>query len=249
MKNYIVFLGGIFLAFHTFAQDPTIQCATELKADSRVQILADKLVFDETKWQSLEVLANKSKPTPKEKIALSVFAAESERCLDLGADWRLKTYPAAINTLINNFRVESVTALSDLYGGNISYGDLARFRVKKMNELKNSMEAVNRDVQAQKEIADKQREEALVKWAEKRNQDFQANRQAELQQEQARQQQEQARQQQEQARKQALVTQALENLKIQQDNFKPYYLPVQPIQRQQTTNCTRYGNTVNCTSY
>lgn len=244
MKNYIVLLGGIFLAFHTLAQDPTIQCATELKADSRVQILADKLVFDETKWQSLEVLANKSKPTAKEKIALSVFAAESERCLELGADWRLKTYPAAINTLINNFRVESVTALSDLYGGNISYGDLARFRVKKMNELKNSMEAVNRDIQAQKEIADKQREEALVKWAEKRNQDFQANRQAELQQEQARQQQQQ---QQELARRQAITAQIQQNIKAQQEANDAFLQKIQ-TPRPQTTNCTRYGNSVSCTS-
>lgn len=256
MKKHIIFYSGIFVACYSFAQDPTALCATELKADARVQILADKLVFDETKWQSLEVLANKTKPTAKEKVALSIFAAESERCLDLGAEWRLKTYPAAINTLINTFRVEAVTALSDLYAGGITYGDLARFRVKKANELKISMGAVYRDVQAQKELADKQRDEALAK---QRETDRQADMQREAitqQQQFARQQQEQARQQQEQARRQALVTQMQQNFKAQQDGSDAFFRQLQQAQvplttmqqttNQQTTNCTKYGNSMRC---
>ena len=205
MKKCIIFCIGILGACYSLAQDPTVLCATELKADARVQILADKLVFDATKWQALEVLANKSKPTANEKVALSVFAAESERCLELGADWRLKTYPAAINTLLSNFRVESVTALSDLYGGNISYGEFARFRVKKMNELKNSIDTVNRELQVQEEIIKKQREDALIKWADKKNSEFQANRATEQRQALAMQELEKAKQEQEEARNQALI--------------------------------------------
>lgn len=246
MKKYIIFCIGILGACYSLAQDPTVLCATELKADARVQILADKLVFDETKWQALEVLANKSKPTAKEKIALSVFAAESERCLELGADWRLKTYPAAINTLLSNFRVESVTALSDLYGDNISYGEFARFRVKKMNELKNSIDTVNRELQVQEEIIKKQREDALIKWAEKKNSEFQANRATEQRQALAMQEQEKARQVQEEARNQALVKQSIDNLKLQLNTPNPYYKPLPTIQRPQTTNCIRYGNQVDC---
>jgi hypothetical protein len=246
MKKCIILCIGILGACYSLAQDPTVLCATELKADARVQILADKLVFDETKWQSLEVLSNKSKPTAKEKIALSVFAAESERCLELGADWRLKTYPAAINTLLSNFRVESVTALSDLYGDNTSYGEFARFRVKKMNELKNSIDAVNRELQVQEEILKKQREDALIKWTEKKNSEFQANRAIEQRQALAMQELEKSKQEQEEARNQALIKQSIDNLKSQLNTPNPYYKPLPTIQRPQTTNCIRYGNQVDC---
>lgn len=228
---------ALFFCNLAFAQNPSSPCLAQLKEDPKVQVLWEKLPFDVTKGQPLEVLANNSKPTSKEKAALSFFASEGERCLDLGAEWRQQNYPPAIISLFNTYRVEMVSALADLYAGKTTYGELAKFRAKRTADLQNSVDVVVRDLEIQRAANEKQRREAAA-------QESQAQKQAQEQRDAIAQQQrfseQQAQQQQEESRRQA----ALQFLR----NQKPYQVPLYQMPIPQTTNCTAFGNQMNCTT-
>ncbi|UUZ71047.1 hypothetical protein LP415_17725 [Polaromonas sp. P1(28)-8] len=222
-------------------ENPSVECLSQLKGDAKIQILADKIPFDITKSQSLEVLANKAKPTAKEKAALSFFVTEGERCTDLGADWREKNFPAEINALLTAYRVDMVAAFADLYAGKTSYGDLAKLRAKGAAELKISVDAVVRELQAKRTAEQQNQQEAE---ARKNQADTQARERREMNEQQQRFAQQQAEQQQQEARRQA----ALQMLMNQRPS-QPYQLPMPtPIPRSQTTNCTTLGNQMNCTT-
>ena len=222
-----------------WAQNPTTECLAQLKEDAKLQILWEKLPFDVTRGQSLEVLANKTKPTMKEKAALSFFTSESERCVDLGAEWRQQNFDPAVISLFATYRVEIVSALADLYAGKTTYGDFGKFRAKQTADLKNNVDAVSRSLRTQQAANDKQRQEAVAQQNEAGRQAQEQRVAIELQQQFARQ---QAEEQQEEARRQA----SLQYLR----NQKPYQVPLyqMPIQRTQTTNCTALGNQMNCTT-
>ena len=239
MKPYAFVLTGLVWANGAAAQDPTPPCLAQLRDDSRVQSLLEKLPFDVTKGQPLEVLANKTKPTAQEKTALSYFAAEGERCLDLGDEWREKNYPAAAMALLRTYRVELLSALAELYAGNMTFGDVAKFRAKQTSDLKNSLETVVREVQAQREAAEKQRDAAA-------SQESRLNEQREAIAQQQRFAQQQAAQQQEEARRQAALQFLMNRPAYQPNQLQPYQMP--PLPRSQTTNCVVNGNQVNCNS-
>ena len=226
MKKVIVFFAA-FSAFTALAQDPSASCIKDLANDARLQILADKFVFDVSKGQPLEVLANKEIPNSQEKIALSFLATESDKCLELGADWRKVTYNANVNALVNTFRVEGAIVLSDLYAGNSTFGDVAKIRSKKAAEFKNAIEALQKEAQIQKDLEFKRTaDEAYQRRLAERL----------------------AWQQQEENRRRDAI-QALQNFKplpIVDIPFTPMPLRVSPPNRTQTTNCTTYRNSMNC---
>jgi len=132
-------------------------CLLELKGDARVQIIFEKLPFDISKGQSLAVLASKERATQPERVALSLFAAEAERCLDTGSDWRIKNYPPVVISLLSTYRVSIISAFADLYSGTITFGEMAKTRSKLTADLKNSIDEVYRNIQDQKSRSEKQR--------------------------------------------------------------------------------------------
>ncbi len=216
-----IFASGLSLTAASFAQDPTIECIAEVHADPRTQILWSKMPFDVTKGQPLEVLASKERPTPEESAALSVLATEGERCFDLGEKWRQENYPTEVNAVLTTYRVDALLALADLYGGSITYGEMARTRARLAADLKNRVDAVAAKIKAQREAEAAQRQEL----ATARNE---ADRQA----------QQQIEFQREQARRQAALQMFL----------KPNLLSMPQVPRTQNTNCTAFGNQVNCTT-
>lgn len=246
MKNNIALCLGLCLVWPAWSQspdeNPSIACISQLKDDARIQILADKIPFDITQSQPLETLANKSKPTAKEKVALSFFVAEGERCANLGAYWREKNVPPEINGLLAAYRIDAVAAIADLYAGKISYGDLAKLRAKSAAELKVRVDAVVRDLQEKRASAQlgRQEAEALRKQAE-----TQARERREMNEQQQRFAQQQAEQQQDEARRQAAMQMLMNQRPSRPYQIQPYQMP---IQRSQTTNCEVLGNQMNCTT-
>ena len=229
MKNLLAFLLSVSAGGFAWAQDPSTACLAELKADSRLSPIEGKVPFDVTKGQSLEVLANKAKPNEQEKAALSYMASEGERCLELGTEWRQKNYPSEINALMTTYRVEIVSALADLYAGNITYGELAKFRAKQAADLKNQVEVVAARVEQIRRMDARRLEEAATQQQDER-------RRAEAQ-------REAIARQDEENRRQAALQILLNRRAYQPTPLQPYQMPVP-----QTTNCSAYGNQLSCTT-
>lgn len=218
----LVLLVGSGAASRASAQDPSTACIMQMKDDPRLQMLWIKYPFDASTGQSLEVLSNPDKPTADEQAALSYVATEGERCFDLGADWRKGNYPSQVNALLATYRVDTLSAMADLYAGKVTFGEMAKTRARLLSDLLNQAQAVASKLKADREVeAHRQRD-----IAEQR-----AN--AEAQQEGA------AKQQAETARRQALL-----QILMQAQRTTQIPPPRQPI----TTNCWGLGNNINCTT-
>lgn len=229
MRKIAVATLGVFGYGLVIAQDPSTACLAELRADSRIQAIEQKVPFDVSKGQPLEVLASKAKPNNEEKAALSFLASEGERCFDLGSEWRQKNYPPEVNALMTTYRVEMVSALADLYAGNITYGELAKFRAKQVADLKNNVDAIAAKAEA-KRVAKAQHQQELAAQQQQEQQQAQAQREANIRQE-------------EEARRQAALQLLLNRQPYQPYVQQPYLVPVP-----QTTNCTAFGNQLRCTT-
>lgn len=229
--------------------------------DVRLQVLGDKFPLDISKGQSLEVLANQSKVTAKEKAALSLFVAEGDRCAELGADWRQQNYPASINGLLNTYYASMKSAIADLYAGKLSFGDMAKVRAKEYAEFQNKLAAEIRTVQAQRVNVEQQRALTEKQAEEQRIAEEQARQKAEkvVNEQAAQRRDEQRRREQEQADNQrryeqqqtARADEAL-RLRLQQldeERQRNYEQYMRTFTRpRSTTNCSVFGNTLNCTT-
>lgn len=148
------------------ARDQSVACLGQLRDDPKFRLLYAKLPFDvSAKSQPLEVLANKTKPTPKEKAALSAYSSEKERCLDIGNEWRRQTFPPEANALYSAYRTESVAVLTDLYAGKIAFGEAVKLRVSQESTFSHDLDTLRRKYQAQSEAYERQRlnDEAIAR--------------------------------------------------------------------------------------
>jgi hypothetical protein len=142
----------------TYQSKDTEACLMQLIGDPKVKPLIGKLAFDLDKPQPLEMLANPSKATPKEKAALNFYSTEWQRCQDLGADWRKRKLGPDIAALFSALQVDLSAGLADLYAGQIAYGSAAKLRAKQWIEFKNGAEATERRHSAQATENEKQRQ-------------------------------------------------------------------------------------------
>lgn len=142
----------------TYQSKETEACLQQLIADTKVKPLTGKLAFDLDKPQPLEMLANPSKATLKEKVALNFYSTEWQRCQELGADWRKRKLGPDIAALFSTLQVDLSAGLADLYAGQIAYGSVAKLRAKQWIEFKNSAEATERRYSAQIAESEKQRQ-------------------------------------------------------------------------------------------
>lgn len=222
------------------AQDPSAACIQQLGGDERLQSLFKKAPLDISKGQSLEVLANQSKATPKEKTALSVLVSELDRCTDLGADWRKQNYPASINGYGNTYQSFLRSAMAELYAGKLTFGDFAKARDKALTELLNKVSIEVQQIQAQRAGEKRQQEqEANVAEEQRRAAVRRSADQAEAQ----RRYEEQQAMQAEESRRQAAMQYLLNQRQAQPYQVQPYQMPVP-----RTTNCSTFGNQTNCTT-
>lgn len=228
---------------HAFAQeDPSKACLSALQPDPKIQILNAKMPFDITNGQSLAVLSDPTKPNTKEKVALAYFATEADRCFGVGAEWRTEHYPVEVSSALTLFRVDVLSAMADLYGGKMTFGDYAKLRAKMLADLKVKVDGVVAAKNAEREEQDRRQQEAAARKDEA-DRLIQVQREALAQQQADAEQQrqialQQAQQQQVDAKRRAIL-QMLQNQQV-----KPYVIPPTI-----TTNCQAYGNSANCTTH
>ena len=222
------------------AQDPSAACIQQLSGDERFQLLFKKAPLDITKGQPIEVLANQSKATPKDKAALSILVPKLDRCTVLGADWRKQNYPASINGYVSTYQSFLRSAMAEVYAGKMTFGDFAKVRGRELTELTNKVGIESQRIQAQR-VTEMQQQEQEAK-AEDEQRQATARRAAEQAEAQRRYGEQQAIQADE-SRRQAAMQFLLNQRQAQPYQMQPYQMPIP-----KTTNCSTYGNQTNCTT-
>lgn len=215
-------------------------CLNKLYEDSRAKSLSGKVLLDTTKTASLDILGNTSKPNAKDKAALSYVFAEWERCTDIQEEPRKKMLRPEITQIINAYRLDIRSAFADLYGGKISYGELAKARARFDLEFQQKASTILSSIQ-EKELAEtkrKQEAEAQRRYAEAKNQQ---QRDAELQR------QQEARRQLELEEARLRVAQQQAQQQQQNNNFMQSMQWLQMLNQNQPIQ-PRPSLPVNCTS-
>lgn len=232
-------------------RDQSEACIGQLRDNPKFRLLYAKLPFDvSAKSQPLEVLANTTKPTAKEKAALSAYSSEKERCIDIGNEWRKQNFPPDSIAVFTAYRAESVAVLTDLYAGKITFGEAVKLRVNQSSAFYQNLDTLRRNYQAQSEEYERKRlnDEAIARAQKETAELQQAQNQArerEIQNQQLAQQQAQIRAN-EQARKEQADQQFMQGLMLLQA-ARPKF---PPPTFSPSVNCTSraVGNTVqtNC---
>jgi len=240
----------------------SMACLDKLYDDPRAKMLAGKMLIDANKTASLEILANTSKPNAKEKPALSYVVTEWERCIDLQEESKKRVLLPEVTQEVNAYRLNLRSSFADLYGGKITFGDLARARAKLDLEFRQKINTVI-SVAQEKELVEtrkKQETEAQIRYAEAKNQQqreaeqqrqLEARRQLDMQEARVRLAQQQAQQQQQNNN----FLQSLQMLQMlnKQPQVQPQQVfiqqpPALPAPPRQCTS-TRFGSTVTTNCY
>lgn len=119
--------------------DPSMACGEQIGIEPRFQSLFEKMPWDITKGQSIEILASKAKANADEKNALSLLSSELERCIGLGSVWRQKKYPPRFVNLQEKYRVDTLSVMADLYAGKTTFGAAAKTRAKLLSDFKDAL--------------------------------------------------------------------------------------------------------------
>lgn len=130
---FVQFIGALIFAVSAFqvvkAQDslnPALECYAALPSRPVLTPLVGKVVLAGTANATLEMQANKSRPTLTEKKANSQWATMREACFALGIKW-MEQAPDWARSTISRANDEHDAMTAALYRGELSYG---QFNVK-----------------------------------------------------------------------------------------------------------------------
>lgn len=111
--------------------DPSRACFDALAYDKRFVPLRDRIAINLPASQpTIQMLADKSSPTPDEKLALGEWAAARDGCLAQGAAFRAAYAPPTYTTWMSSNVTTVKLLVARLYAGEISYGEFNRQRAE-----------------------------------------------------------------------------------------------------------------------
>lgn len=126
---------------NSLASDPTSECISQIKSKKELQILKGKIELGGAADQPIEILANSSVPTKKERAAISLWITEHKNCKQLGNEWRETNVLPSIIALLEGVYSDTYLLAADLYAKKISYGDYAKAYIKIQQEFKTNTNA------------------------------------------------------------------------------------------------------------
>lgn len=229
-------------------QDPSIVCNRDLAADPRLTSIADKLPLAGISEMTFEMLANEKYPDAKERKAISEWVSSHKECVKTGETFRQQNYPPQVIALLIEADNSVVAVAADLYNRKLRYGEANKRFQSNLDVFRNRLAAIVQQITSQREAqqqaqdaekAAQQRDSAARQAAQEQSQQALQAQQA-LEAQRARNQAELQAQQAEEARRQAVMQQILRNMQTQP--LPNPYLP------KSTTNCTAFGNQMNCTT-
>lgn len=234
--------------------DPTISCLKNIALDEKLEVISSKFALDATQTPSLEILASKSRANAKERNALSIFSAESERCYALGDGWRNKNYPSQINTILLDYRVDDLTKVANLYSGFTTFGEIGKSRLKAAIEFKVRLNSAVDTIKIQEKEAERQRQDEIFRRSEAESRESQQRSEAENQaqiQRQALARQSESIERQEKLMREMVQAQREQSLVQTLQNLSRQFQPPPPPPMPTTTNCRSvvFGNVVRTQCY
>ncbi|WP_175907921.1 hypothetical protein [Burkholderia seminalis] len=209
--------------------DPSVGCFSALSDNPAIGAIQGKVVTKIGGHPDLSMLSNDRRPTKKEKDALSAWVTEGERCYELGRDFRATNYPPVVSALIDESLHALEALVAKLYSGKLTYAQFNEQRQASDDQYRARIAGAVQELRAQ-QSRDQAEQESQRRTAEAQEAVAQAQREAT----------EEARQQE----RRALALRMLSNM-------KPAYVsppPPMPTQHIQNTNCSAFGNQMNCTT-
>ncbi len=214
-----------FLAFSYIChaqEDPGLTCNKGLATDAKFATLTRKTSLVSASDLTFEMLADQTFANKKERKAIAIWMQAKDECIKSAQDFRQSNYPPQIRALITEADGSLKALAVDLYNDKITFGEFNRRYQVLANDITNRATVIIQQLKSQ---------QAAQRMAEEQKADEQ--RMAEQQ-----------RADQQAAQAAALRQQLL--LQMIQNN-KPIQVPLPPpIPPPVNTNCTVFGNSVNC---
>ncbi|RZF25883.1 hypothetical protein EVC45_31210 [Paraburkholderia sp. UYCP14C] len=220
------------------AEDPSIACFAAMADNPAFAPLRGKVVLKLGAHPDLSMLANDHRPTKREKDAIAAWVAESERCYDLGHDYRAIAYQPVVSALIDESMHAIEALVAKLYAGKLTYAQFNQQRQATDDTYRERVASTLQTLQAEsdREQANRRAQQASIE----------AQQKAAAAQEAATQAQAQANEEAAQNARRALALQMLAN-------SRPIYTPLPPpppirTPSIQNTNCYQIGSQLHCTT-
>lgn len=191
MKKLLIWVASSLPLFAMAqSQNPLTNCYSELESKPELQILRNKVALGNVNEQTIEMLANKQKASPKERAALLSWGEQRKACTDGYLNWMQSQYPTNIVSVNIRLASDFKIALSDLYAGELTFGQFARRRQENQSKANTELAAIQtqnqkdalarQDVQVQQQAQESAQRRAIAAQIIMNNQANQA-RQSQVQ--------------------------------------------------------------------
>jgi hypothetical protein len=156
MKTYQLLLVSVLLSspMLCFAQevDPSSACIANLAENPDFRMIGNKVALAGAHNQTIEMLANKSKPKKNEMPVISKWSSALKECFDLGGSYRKERYSefmrsAQIETFQNFEKL-----VEKLYMRKITYGAFASARAAELEKYNTKVAQNQRNIETQKNL-------------------------------------------------------------------------------------------------
>ena len=139
----LLLIFGMSMSQGVFAQEqeqyPTTACLATLPVN-KFRPLNEKVALISVEDQTFAMLTNTEKPNDREKFLISQWMEYRNTCFKYGADYRGKL-PTALRLFAESMQNSTQLLATDLYAGKITYGDFAKERARKYEELQKDLNA------------------------------------------------------------------------------------------------------------
>jgi len=257
MNAILAFVALMIASFACFAlDDASDSCDAASANDARFALIASKLPLAGASLVPFQMLANESRPNPKEQKAIAEYVSAHRECVRRAEAFRTRN-PAHINAMLSEGENKIIAAFVDLYNKKLTYGAANRrlqainddYRIKiafAMEQIRSGQAAAQqaeRDRQTAAQQAERDRQAAQAR-------DEAAQRAAQAQYEDA---QRQADARQKDAIRQQLLLQMLQKPAVTYQPLVPYQMPTRPstsmpVNPSTTTRCSWVGSQWTCYS-
>jgi len=215
--------------------DPFIQCLRDLAAEPQFEQLSHKLPLADLTSITFPMLAEESRPTPKERQEIADWFKKRDKCRQ-GSDALHRTqWPPEIYEVSTQGDAGIQAIGVDLYNGKITFGETNKRLQQLRSDILAKLVPVIKKYQA----------ELVAEQAAAEERKVAAAQQAQQREEQVRQYGDAQAAQQELIRQQRAAL-FLNYMRAMQP--KPLQMPPPPAPTY-NTNCYTYGNTTNCTTH
>jgi hypothetical protein len=132
--------------------DPSSVCIANLAENPDFKVISNKVALAGANNQTIEMLANKSKPKKNEMPVISKWGSSVRECFDLGVSYRKENS----SELMRSAQVETFqnfeNLVEKLYMRKITYGAFANARASELRVFNAKVIQNQRNIEAQKNL-------------------------------------------------------------------------------------------------